>query len=56
MAEAGVQEAWLIAPRARQVEFHDLWLGCVVTVGPGEKAVSITVPGFRLPLDDFFVD
>ena len=55
-AEAGVREAWLIAPRARQIEIHDLRTGCGERVGMGGEAASISVPGFRLPLDDFFVD
>ena len=54
-AEAGAQEGWLIAPRAREIEVHDLRTGGVETVGPGGVAESLSLPGFRLPLDEFFV-
>jgi Uma2 family endonuclease len=54
MAGAGVREAWLIAPRRRQVEVHDLEIGARTVHGPGETAASLTLAGFTLELDTLF--
>jgi len=54
LAEAGVREAWLIAPRARQIVTHDLARGTQETVGIDGVAESIAVEGFRLSVAELF--
>ena len=54
MAGAGTREAWLIAPRARQVEVRDLVSGKKETFEIGDTVASLTVPGFELVLADYF--
>jgi Uma2 family endonuclease len=54
LATAGVREAWLVAPRARQIDVHDLARGAHETHGIGDVAASITVPGFRLTVAGLF--
>lgn len=55
MAQAGVREAWLIAPRVREIEVCDLARGDRRTHGVEDTAASITLEGLRLPLAEFFV-
>ncbi|MHC4819483.1 MAG: Uma2 family endonuclease, partial [Planctomycetota bacterium] len=55
MAEEGVREAWLVAPRAREIEVCDLARGDRRTHAVGDTAASITLEGFRLPLAELFV-
>ncbi len=54
MAGKGVQEAWLIDPWAPEIAVYRLRDGTVQRYGAGEIALSLTVPGFRLALADFF--
>ena len=54
MADAGVREAWLIAPRRAEVEIHDLEIGKQTTYGRADRVRSLTIPGFELGLDAFF--
>ena len=54
LAEAGVLEAWLIAPRAREIEVRDLTRGTRQTFGVGEEANSVALRGFRLPVAKLF--
>jgi Uma2 family endonuclease len=53
-ARAGVREAWLVAPRAREVEIHDLVRGTRTLHTETDTACSLSVPGFELPLKGFF--
>jgi len=55
MAKEGVREAWLVAPRAREIEVCDLASGHRRTHVVGETASSVALDGFRLPLAEFFV-
>ena len=55
LAQEGVREAWLIAPRAREIEVVDLQRGGKQIYVVGDTAASIAVPGFELPLAEFFI-
>ena len=46
---------WLIAPRARQIEVHDLAADKKEIFGVGDRVGSLTVTGFELVLADYFV-
>ncbi|MHC4548308.1 MAG: Uma2 family endonuclease [Planctomycetota bacterium] len=54
LAGAGVEEAWLIDPRAGHVDVHRLTDGTTERYGVDETVPSLTVPDFRLALDGFF--
>lgn len=53
-ARAGVREVWLVAPRAREIEVHDLLRGTRSLHTETDIARALSVPGFELPLNDFF--
>ena len=54
LASKGVQEAWLIDPWAKAITVHRLRDGATQRYESGETVRSLTVPGFRLALADFF--
>ena len=54
LAEAGVLEAWFLAPRARTITVHDLTRFTRETHSGDAEAPSITLHGFRLAPDELF--
>ncbi len=57
--EAGVPECWLIDPGARTVVVYVLEDGRYVELvrgGAGDEVWSSVVPGFRVPVEDLFVE
>jgi len=54
LGRAGVREASIVAPRAREGEVFDLAAGTRTVHGAGGVARSLTLPGFALALDGYF--
>jgi Uma2 family endonuclease len=54
LGEIGVKEGWLVAPRAREIEVFNLETGVHALHGMGDAVRSISVPGFRVRVDEFF--
>ena len=55
MAGAGVREAWLVSPQRAEIEVFDLETGKHSVHSRNEVIRSLTVPGFELALDRYFV-
>ena len=51
---AGVREAWLVDPKTRTIEVHDLAAGGKRLFAEGEVAESRAVAGFRVDVAAFF--